>query len=48
MTELEGQIRYWENLLLNHDYIISPSTQALIRGTIRSLKELQKLKKVSK
>ncbi len=44
MTELEGQIRHWESVLKDSEYLLSPSTQAVITGTIKSLKELQKLK----
>ncbi len=43
MTELEGQILHWESVLKESRHLLSPSTEAIIEGTIRSLKKLKKL-----
>lgn len=48
MTQLEGCIRHWESTLDDTEYLLDPSTRALIAFTIKSLKELQKLNEVRK
>ncbi|MBA7476573.1 hypothetical protein ES707_11961 [subsurface metagenome] len=44
MTDLEGEIRYWEAKLKHEKAYLVPAETALIEGTIRHLKELKKIK----
>lgn len=41
MTQLEGCIRFWESTLKSTGYLIEPSTEVLIKGTIKYLEELR-------
>lgn len=44
MTELEGLISFWQSISDQYFYLLEPSTLSHIQSTIKSLKELQKLK----
>jgi len=48
MSELESQILFWESTLDEFRFLMSPATEALIKGTINSLKALQNLKRGEK
>ena len=39
MTELEGCIRHWEQVLFYDRYLLSPAVQAIIELTIKYLKK---------
>ena len=41
MTEVEGLIRFWESVLVEYRFLMSPSIQAHIEATIKNLRRLQ-------
>lgn len=43
MTQLNGCITFWEVKLSQESYLMAPATKALIKDTVRYLKELEKL-----
>ncbi len=44
MIQLEGCISFWEEKLRNTGYLLDPSSEVLIKETIKYLRELQKVK----
>jgi len=44
MTDLEGEIQFWEATLKQNWFVLDASTKTLIETTIKHLKELQALK----
>jgi len=44
MTQLEGCIRFWGNMLKDTGCLMSITARGQIEATIKFLKELQKLK----
>lgn len=43
MTELDGLIRYWKDILTLDSYLLSPATRVLIERTVVSLEKLKEL-----
>ena len=41
MTELEEQVKYWQDIMDRSWYLLSPSTQTILKGTLDSLRRLQ-------
>jgi len=41
MTELEGLIKYWQQVLNDHEFLLSPAVRALIESTIKHLKAIK-------
>lgn len=43
MTELEGNIKFWESILKNRRFMMAISTIAIVKSTIKHLKQLQEI-----
>ncbi len=41
MTKIDGCIRHWEHIMRQAGYLLSPSTETIVKSTITFLKELK-------